>query len=809
MLRHYFTFALRNLWRNKFHAFINISGLAIGVSACLVIYLIVTFELSYNRGIPDYDRIYRIHSKFSGSFSGLNRGVPTAVASYVKDNFKGVDNVAMFFGFASDVQVPLKTDRKKFDDEREVIITGEAYFKLFTFYRWVAGSSAALTKPNQVVLLEAQAKKYFGDMPYADIVGKQIIYRDSIETTVGGIVASLNMRTDLDFTDFISLPTIEASSLKRNFALDDWASTNSGTQIFVKAQQGATHQQLTNQLPLLSKIYNEKNTWAKNDFNVQPLSGLHFDAETGIFDNSRSPANKESLYALAVVAVLLLIIGSINFINLETAQAVRRAKEVGLRKVMGSSRLRLVFQFVSESLVLTFISIILAVPLTELALKLFAEFVPPGVGLNLRDFVPFLFIVVLVIGLLASAYPALVLSSFTPALALKNQVYVGSSQSLTVFLRKLLIIFQFTFAQALIIGTLVVGWQIRFLLTKDLGFKQEAVIYFTTPWWEKQSKVSVLKNELDAIPDISEMSLSNQPPAYNGWSSSMIEFANGKENLKVNTYRKFGDSSYIRFYGMKLLAGRNLSHSDSMREIVINETLMRNLGIQSPEKAIGENILFGKKNIPIVGVVKDFNFQSLHHAVEPVMMSNTYKDFSCFNIKLKTTRGQEVSLKESLDKVEAAWKKIYPDQPFHYAFLEETIRNFYQTEQRTEKLTRTAMSLAVFISCLGLFGLASYSCVQRTKEIGVRKVLGATASQILFLLSRDFMLLVIISFVAASPLAWYGINQWLQGFPYHTNVGVWMFAATIVLAVIVAFVTVSFQTVKTANLNPVDTLRNE
>ncbi|GHM98886.1 ABC transporter permease [Cytophagales bacterium WSM2-2] len=773
-----------------------------------MIYLIVNFELSYNRSMPGYDRIYRIHSKFSGSFSGINRGAPTGVAPYVKENFKGIEHVSLFFSFTTKLEIPQANENKKFDREKAAIVN-EDYFKVFSFYKWLAGSAGVLSKPSQVVLTESQAKKYFGTISPDKLIGKRIVYRDSLETTVAGVVADPSIRTDLDYTEFISMPTVESTWLKKNYRLEEWSNTNSSTQVFVLAQQQTTLKQLQDQLPLLSKIYNEKNTWAKNDFAVQPMADLHFNAEVGIFDSSRSPAHLSTMYTLIAVAILLLVIGAINFINLETAQAVRRAKEVGVRKVLGSSRMRLTIQFICESLVLTFISIVLAIPLTELGLSVFSEFVPRGVTLNFRDFVPFLALIVVSIGFLAGAYPAFVLSSFLPVLALKNQAHANSSQSRTAFLRKTLIVFQFTFAQVLILGTLMVGWQIRYLLNKDLGFRQDAVIYFDSPWWEKDEKISLLRTELASVPEIKQLSMSDAPPAENGWSSSVVKYNNGKEEISVNAYRKFGDTAYIPFYNIKLLAGRNLLVSDTARELIINETMMKSLGFTRPLDALDQLISLDKSKVPVVGVVQDFNFQSLHHSVEPVMMANAMKNFGCFNVRLATANQSGDALKNSLEKIEKAWKKIYPDAEFKSHFLDETIRGFYETEQRTSKLARTAMGLAIFISCLGLFGLASYTSVQRTKEIGVRKVMGATVRQIVFLLSRDFLLLVLISFICASPVAWYIINRWLQGFPYRTELSIWMFGLTALLIVIVAFVTVSYQTFKAANSNPVNSLRSE
>jgi putative ABC transport system permease protein len=810
MIRNYFKVAYRTLLRNKFHSIINITGLAIGISACLIIYLIVNFELSFNKEISGYDRIYRIHSKFSGTFSGLNRGAPTAVAPHVRSNFSGVESVALFFCFGSKVEIPTGTEIKKLEKQDAVAIVDTSYFKVIDSYEWVIGSPDVLLKPHQVVLTESQAKKYFGELEFNQMMGKEVIYRDSLITHVAGIVHDLPFNTDLSFTDFISAPTTQASWLKKNYDLDDWTSTNSSTQIFVKALTGTTHQTLLDQLPQLTKIYDEKSNWdATNTFAAQPLSDIHFNSETGIFDFSRSATHLPTMITLIFVAILLLVIAAINFVNLETAQAIKRAKEVGVRKVLGSSQSRLVAQFLCEGLLLTLIAIIVALPLTEIGLNSFKEFVPEGVTLNFLDIIPFLAGSILFIGILASAYPAFVLSSFRPVQALKNQTSMSSSQSGTAFLRKALIVFQFSFAQILIISTLVVGWQIRFLLNKDLGFKKDAVIYFNTPWYEDFSKKEVLANEISRIPEISEISMSNDPPSSNGWSSQSVKVNNGSEEVSVNAYRKFGDTQYLKFYNIELLAGRNLMASDTVKEYLINETMMKTIGFANPEEALDKIIIQGKKKFSIVGVVKDFHTRSLHDAIDPVMMANEQKNFSCFNIRFQTTNQSGDKLKAGLDKIEMAWKKVYPEVPFEHQFLDDTIKNYYKTEQRTSKLAKTAMGLAIFISCLGLFGLVSFTASQRTKEIGIRKVLGASVQQIVMLLSKDFILLVVLAFVIALPVALYASNQWLSSFPYRTDLPIWMFVVTGLAALMIAFITVSLQTVRAATVNPVESLRNE
>ncbi|HET9053467.1 MAG TPA: FtsX-like permease family protein, partial [Cyclobacteriaceae bacterium] len=563
------------------------------------------------------------------------------------------------------------------------------------------------------------------------------------------------------------------------------------------------------QFSLLRERYKEKSTWdVENTFHAQPLSDLHYNSETGIFDYSRSPAHLPTLTILIVVAALLLIIGAINFINLETAQAVRRAKEVGIRKTLGSSRIALISQFLYQSFIITVLAIIIALPLTELALNVFSDFVPAGVTLSLRQVTPFLIGITLIIGVLAGMYPAFIMSSFLPALALKNQVHATSGTSRSAFLRKSLIVFQFAIAQVLIIFTLAVGWQISYMLNKDIGFKKDAVVYVYTPWHEKASKIGVFKNELAGLTEITDMCLSDAPPSENGWSSSTIEYKPLKgEVVKANAFRKFGEPNYLEFYNMRVIGGRNLRPTDSLREFVINKTLMTQLGFDKPEEALGQEINYNKRNYPIVGVVEDFHIQSLHKKVEPVIIGNDV-GFNCFNIRFSTVNGSG-DFKAGITKIEEAWKKVYPNEKFEHHFLDETLKNFYESEQRTAKLIKTAMFMAIFISCLGLFGLASFTTTQRMKEISIRKVLGSSVSGIVVMLSKDFIFLILFAFVLASPIGWFAVNRWLQGFAYHMDLNAWLFIITVVAGVIIAFITVGYQTLRAANSNPVNSLRNE
>jgi putative ABC transport system permease protein len=809
MFKNFLTIAWRNLMRNKLHSFINITGLAIGVSACMVIYLIVSFELSFNKGHERYDRIYRVYSSFQGVYSGINRGAPTATGPTIKDEFKGVEAVTLFHVFSSKVEIPSGNEKKNLNRQEKIILAAPSFFSVFKSFEWVAGSPESLNEPFKVALTESRAQTYFGTRDPSKVIGKEIIYRDSLNTTVVGVIKDLPFNTDIDMTDFISYSTIEKSWIKKNIQLDDWGSVNSSSQVFVLLDEASTKATLTDQFTILRKKYKEKATWdVENVFGAQPLSDLHYNSEIEIFDYSRAPAHLPTLTVLIIVAILLLTIGAINFINLETAQSVRRAKEVGVRKTLGSSRSALIGQFLYQSFIITFIAVILSLPLTELALTSFKDFVPTGVHLSFLEVLPFLGAVMVVIGLLAGLYPAFILSSFLPALALKNQAYANSSASRSAYLRKSLIVFQFFVAQCLIIGALAVGWQIRYMLNKDIGFKKDAVVYFYTPWHEKASKIGVLKNELSQISEISDLALSDAPPSANGWSSNTVEYKPEKgEVVKVNAFRKFGEPRYIEFYDMKIIGGRNLRPTDSLREFVINKTLLTQLGFEKAEEALGQIIKYSDKNYPIVGVVEDFHIQSLHSKVEPVIIGND-ADFNCFNIRLSTLNGSE-DFKAGIAKLEAAWKKVYPNEKFEHSFLDDTLRNFYESEQRVSKLVQTAMFMAIFISCLGLFGLASFTTTQRMKEISIRKVLGSSVTNIVVMLSKDFIILIVIAFVLATPLAWWGVTQWLQGFAYHMDLNAWLFILTAVAGIAIAFITVAYQTFKAANSNPINSLRNE
>jgi putative ABC transport system permease protein len=812
MLRNYFKIALRNIVKSPGLSFIKVVGLCIGVCGCIIVFLLARLELSFDKHHPKSENIYRIYTSFSGVYTGHNRAVPLPFPNALRDRATGVEAVSQVLTNNWDVIITEKGNQKKFPNPNNVALVDSNYFKVFPDYRWIAGSPKVLKDPYSVVLTESKAKKYFGEKDASNAVGKRVTYRDSLEVTVVGIIADLAENTDFNFTDFISLETARVSWLTKETAgFDEWGSINSNWQCLIRLSDGTPPANLQE---LLTTIAKERDDRSEKDrgqklttfttFVMQPLSDIHFNTEVGTWDNGRSSTSLGTIEALVGIAVLLLLVAVINFVNLETAQALRRAREVGIRKVMGGTRSSLVTFFVAESFVITFIAVILSLPLGKLALMYFDEFLPKELSIDLTDSSVWLFVIGLTaaVSVLAGIYPAMVLSSYKPVVALKTNR--GNDRSSSAFLRRVLTVFQFTSSQALIAGAMIIGLQIAWMLNKDLGFDREAILTVQPGWWEPNSKLQLLKNELEKIPAINMISQNSRPPASNGSSSTTLTYSDGKEDLSYTVYMLSGDTTYLRLFGLELIAGRNVQPVDSLNEIVINKTYCDKLRV-SPIDMVGKDVKNGRGQFfHVVGVIKDFHHASLRKAIEPLFFKSQHNGYIT---SVKLVKGTDHA--KTIDQMKAAAKKIYGDGEVDITFMDETIQKFYESEQRISKLANTATGLAILISCLGLFGLASFSAIQRTKEIGIRKVMGASVNSIVALLSREFVILTLISFVIAVPIAWYAGNQWLDTFPYRMDLSVWIFLGAGVMSIVIALLTVGYQAVKAAIVNPINSLRYE
>ncbi|MBD1384989.1 ABC transporter permease [Mucilaginibacter rigui] len=822
MIKSYFKIALRGFRRHKLFTLINVVGLSIGISAALVIYLIVHFDFTFDKFHKDSDRIYRVTTNYSFAGEvGYNNGVTMALPGAVKTEATGVDIVAPFYIYGQqDVIIPDgPVANHKLKKQEGIVFADEQYFNLI-HYDWLAGSAkTSLKRPNQVVLTSAQAKIYFPKLEYSEMIGKQVIYDDSLKTTVSGVVAPITENTDFLFHDFISYITGTSDHyIKDQFDMTQWGNTNSASQLFIKLSDKASSAQVEKQLNVMLKAHNPPKPEDKGNssgFHLQALNEIHFDQQYGGMDGVRT-ANKTTLYGLLVIAAFLLVLGCINFINLTTAQASQRAKEIGIRKTMGSKRSQLIIQFLSETFLITLFAVIISIALAPVILKLFADFVPQGISANVfkqPGLIIFLIVLTIGVSILSGFYPALVLSGYKPVSVLKNQASNNNSKTRNAWLRKSLTVTQFVIAQFFIMATILVSKQIYYALHKDLGFKKDAIVNISTPYKSiNTNKQQVFMNKLIAIPQIELISVGGAAPSSNNTNSTTVTYTDGKKEIKTDLQQKFADENYLKVYKIKLLAGRNLMQADTSGNIVINNTYAKVLGFRTPDKALGKLLDYNGKKREIVGVTVDFYQKSLHSPIKPLailMPVHNKWNNRTFHIAFKPQTAGGNEWKTGISSMEKIWKEIYPDDDFEYAFYDESIAKFYNAEQHTSTLLTWATGLSILISCLGLLGLAIYTTGQRTKEIGVRKVLGATVTQIVTLLSTELMWLIGLAFVLVTPLAYYAMQKWMENFADRTTISWWIFALSGVGMLLLALVTLSFQTVKAAVANPVSSLRSE
>jgi len=815
MFRNFFISAFRNFLRNKSFSLINIVGLAIGISASLVIFLIVQYDFSFEKFEPDGNRIYRLGGEYTYEGGvGHNSGAPIPMGNAIAKEVRGVDVMAFFqtrIGQRISIPAPGKEKATVYKKENRVVYADKNYFRLIP-YTWIFGSpETALEQPYQVVLTESKAKTLFGNIPLAEVPGKEILLSDTVRATVSGIVKDLRAHTDFTFNVFVSRATFEIKYLTP----EDWTAwdnVSSETQVMLKLSPGAAAPDVEAQVNALHK----KHTKPRMDDNystkfiLQPLADIHFSTEYDNFDQRL--AHKPTLYGLLAIAAFLLLLACINFINLTTAQASQRAREIGIRKTIGSTKKQLVIQFLSETFLLTLIATLLSVLIAPLLLKVFSDFIPAGLQFEILrpQVLIFLLALTLCISLLSGFYPALVLSSYKPVAVLKNQSVKGSGAGRNVKLRKVLSVSQFVIAQVFIIVTILVGKQIYYSLHKDLGFKKDAIVFFE-PNADRSShnSMNVLVEKIKAIPGLEKVSVSFGPPSYRGGWTTMARLFREKNEKYTSVSVKLGDPDYINLYKIKLLAGSNLTASDSINGLLINETFLHSLGFKNPGEVVGKILDWNEMKTPVIGVVGDFHEKSMHDIIRPLIITHWASHEGVINVALPPQEPGNNTWKKALDKIGQAWKEVFPGDDVDIQFLDEQIAKYYEAEQHISSLLLWASGLSIFISCLGLLGLIIYITNQRTKEIGIRKVIGASVSQIIALLSKDFLQLVLIAFLIAVPIAWYSSRKWLENFAYRTELSWWIFVAGGIAMLCMAMLVLVLRTVRVAIANPVNSLRTE
>ncbi len=862
MFKNYLVVALRNFSRNKIFSVINILGLSIGISASLVIFLIVHYAYSFDRFEKNKDRIFRVVSDYTFSGEpGHTRGIPAPLADAIRKDLSGIDNLVSF-RYYNPVEIVLPNERsangssantpaadisstnsasanspsadhvsptnasaktssntapvkpKTFKYQNHIIFADAHYFDLLP-YRWIAGNKqSSLSQEGQVVISESRAKLYFPKRSFADMIGQPIVYDDSISVRVSGIVADLDQQgnTDFNFLEFISMNTIlKNTKLQNTMNWSQWGSTTSDQQLYVQLGSNTTISSVEKRLKnIFDKTRGEdakKNnyTWA---YRLQPLSDIHFNQYYGTFD---SPvANKSMLMGLILAAGFLIGIACINFINLTTANAAQRAKEIGVRKTMGCSRGQLVFQFLGETFLITATATVLSAAITPTIGKLFSSFIAEGVSFSMTSpfVLSFLVILLLSVTLLAGFYPAWVLSSANTIDSLKNRAHSGTNQTRRAWLRKGLTVSQFVIAQFFVIGTMMVGKQIHFMLSKDLGFSKQAIVSINYPYSDHSvdHKKYVL-HELSQVPGIQRAVQANDLPSSQGWWTTTMDFSEGKKPLQnIVVEMKSASAGYLDLLRIPLLSGRDLLPADTTSELLINETFLHVLGFVHPADALGKTLKFDDKHVPIVGVFRDFHAHPLNYKIASMALVRSAQQS---NVMLASLPADATRWPGTIAAMKKIFMSAYPGEEFKCDFLDESIANAYGEVQKTSKLLQWATGLTIFISCLGLLGLVIYTTTYRRKEIGIRKVLGASVTQIMALLSGDFVKLVTIAFLIATPLAWWAIHSWLDDFVFRTSVSWWIFAASGIGMIVIALITLSVQTIRTAMANPVTSLRSE
>jgi ABC-type antimicrobial peptide transport system permease subunit len=800
MFENYIKTALRSVLKHKANAIINVAGLTIGFSAFLFIFLVINYQKSFDVFHKNENSIYRVVRIGKNPENREYRaGVPFPVTRAMRADFPQLANAAAIYG-DRDVQVtvtsPDGATLKKFKEEKGVFVAEPQFFKMFDFSLAEGSIDKALNAPNQVLVTRDIAAKYFGDAKKA--IGKTLkLYGQVMNVT--GVLNNPPVNTDFPLKVVVSYATLEKMT-----DMNDWGSISDNNYCFIQLHEKSSMSRFDNLLSGFTEAH-IKPVNPGYDLALQPLKEMHYDERYGNF-NGRT-FGKDLIFALSLIGLFLIIIACVNFINLSTAQAANRAREVGVRKVLGGNRHQLVLQFLGETGIATFVAlsgslliVFLGIPSINNLLDIHlsaSELFTPALLL-------FMFGAFILITFLSGFYPALVLSRFKPAIVLKSAV--GTDSSKGILFRRSLVVFQFVIAQVLILGTLIVASQMDYFRKSNLGFNKDAVINAAFPGDSlSRTKIDFLKEEIRKVGGIANVSFSTFAPSVNDGSyTDLRTTTNDSQNPDMIVSLKFADTAYFRLYNLALVAGRLYFPADTMREFVVNETVIKNLGIQNPQDAIGKLIKVAGKTCPIVGVVKDFHVNSLRDPIGPVLLT-TFKDaYGLANIKIDLSRASSI-----IPALKNIWDTNFPDYVFEYGFLDQSIAAYYKQENQLSQLYKIFSGIAIFISCLGLYGLISFMAVRRKKEISIRKVLGAPVSDIVVMLSKEFTLLIAIAFLIASPIAWYVMHKWLEQYTFRIPISALYFIATIACSLCIAWFTVGYTAIKAALANPVKSLRTE
>ena len=818
MFQNYLKTAFRSIFRNKLTAFINIAGLALAMASALMIYLFVKDEVSYDQYHAKADRTYRVTRNFLSSDGVPNLHLASVAPPFgplLKNDFGEIEAMARTLQYNLVMAIEENGDRTKIATENEVYMTEPDLFRIFDIQVLAGNPEVALERPFTIMLSEKAALKYFESI---DVVGKHLKGGRRLDLEVTGVYKDFPLQSHWHPEFMISFSTLNDSTIYGRKNLETNYGNNSFS-TYLLLDEGVDPKKLEAQFPpFVDKhfgAYAKANFGAPANFVATKRTTLFLQKVTDVHlrshldDELEVNGNINNVYMMSVIGLFIILIACFNFVNLSTARATKRSKEVGMRKAVGAHKNQLILQFLGESILVAFFGLILAVAFSTMSLNWLNEFTRKALVLNFSSNWPVMLSLVafaLIVGILAGIYPAFVISSFRPALVLKGQQ--GSTKG-KGGIRKTLVITQFAISIVLIIATVITTQQLNYLNTQDLGFDKDKVM--TLPLYsELEEGYDSFYNELMKSSSIKNVSLSSRLP-----TGRLLDSQGNASIMKGDSLMDSGigpkyvatDYEFFDTYGIKIAAGRNFSRSiptDDSLAFIINEATVRKIGWKSNEEGLNGDFLYGGTKGKLIGVVKDFHFESLHQAITPMIFFISKTNYNNISVKISGNNVQE-----GIGHLQKVWKEFLPVRPFDYQFISDRYQKLYEAEQKQGQLFRVFSGLAIFIACLGLFGLATFNTLQRVKEIGVRKVMGASVPNILALLSKEIVILIAVANIVAWPIAWFVMSRWLSSFAYHVDMNALVYLVSALLAIFIALVTVSVQTIKAAMTNPSNTLRYE
>ena len=795
MHKHYLKAALRNITAKKGNAVINVSGLALGIACALLIFSLVNYHLRFDNFHNDSDRVYRFVTEEHNDQVNYVSSVPPAFGKAFRNDYAFGEKVARICTLTDQlISVEEGNNIKKFKEE--VSFAEPHFFDIFNFPLISGQVGDMLSEPNTAIISEQIANKYFGN---ESPLGKTFRFSNSIDFTITGVLKDIPFNTDLSSEIYFSYSSIKQYNDWYD-ADDAWGGITTTIQTFARLWPGVTPTEVELVLSDYVKKYRNE---SKNghQYKLQPLNDIHFNAKYG------GKMDRTILWVLSMIGLLLVFTACLNFINLTTAKALTRAKEVGIRKAAGSTRAQLFWQFMTETGVIVLLASVLAFCISWFVLPQLNLFFNTHISLNLFSdlrLLWFLLTMIVVVTFLSGAYPGVILSGFRPVLTLKGAPSSRNSSSFNI--RRTLIITQFTISQILLIGLIVMAYQMKYFSHTDMGFNHNAVVMI--PTGSNDIKLTTLKTQFSALPQVENVSLCFSAPASDKHWGTSFKYDNHSETEPFSINFRGADENYLSTFDIDLVAGRNLLPSDTVKEFLVNEKMVTKLGLYSPQDILSKPLTvdgnFATWRGPVVGVVRDFHEHSLHSDIEPIFITTAMDMYYAFAIKINMN-----DAKNTLAALEKIWSNVYPEMIFEYKFLDDQIAEFYKAEQMMITLVRIFSCIALVIVCMGLYGLASFIAIQKTKEIGIRKVLGSNITQILWIFGKEFSSLAIIAFVFAAPVGWTLMSRWLSNYAYKIDIGIWVFMLELSIIFGIILLTIGYRSIKAATANPVENLKTE